>query len=160
VTCYKCWVILAMVLTRRLGCSVMSMPSQASNVSCGAILLLSHAGDDAAEVILTMVWCCYRVMLMITLPSQHWPWYGITAESCWRWHCLSFCREKKGGQSLLSPGITEPESDVSADSEHATSFLSELARLSRPGPRGKLHVGQIFLADNTHAHEHACFMCG
>jgi hypothetical protein len=76
------------------------------------MLLSSYADDNVAESTLAMIWYYCRVMLALTLPE--------------------FLSRKKGGQSLLSPGITKPESDISADSEHATSFLGELARLSRP----------------------------
>jgi hypothetical protein len=42
--------------------------------------LSSHAGDGAAEVMLVVVHCRYRVMLEMVLPNQHWSWCNVTAD--------------------------------------------------------------------------------
>jgi hypothetical protein len=44
----------------------------------------SHAGDSAAKVTLVVAWCHCRVVLAMTLPSRHWSWRDVVAESCWR----------------------------------------------------------------------------
>jgi hypothetical protein len=83
----RCWVMLAMVLTKRLGHDSMQMSS--------------HADDGVAES--CWWWCCrgdlvmarYRcwVILAMVLPSHAsdgvaeatWLWHDVNVESCWRW---------------------------------------------------------------------------
>jgi hypothetical protein len=65
---------------------VIALPRQFSR---DAILLLSHAGDGAAEVTLVMAQCRCRVMLVMSMLSHAgngaaemtWPWRDVAAES-------------------------------------------------------------------------------
>jgi hypothetical protein len=52
------------------------------DIDYGALLLLSHASDGAAES--CWRWRC-RVMLVMALPRRRWPWRDVIAKSCWRW---------------------------------------------------------------------------
>jgi hypothetical protein len=91
-----------MVLPRRLGRGAISRSSDDVNVeSCrrwrcrgdvgrGAMSLLRHAGDGAAEVTLAVAQCRCQVMLTTTLSSHAtdgaadatWPRRDVDAESC------------------------------------------------------------------------------
>jgi hypothetical protein len=64
--------------------------------------LSNFAGDGAAESTLVMARHHYRVLLAMALPSRHWPWHDVVAESCWRWHCQVVIRR---GVTLL-PSLT------------------------------------------------------
>jgi hypothetical protein len=52
--------------------------------------LPSLASSGAAEAMLVVARCCvescwgwhYRVMLVMALLRQHWPWYYVAVESC------------------------------------------------------------------------------
>jgi hypothetical protein len=45
----------------------------------------NHAADGVAEVVLAVTWRHRRVLLVMVLLRQRWPWHAITAESHWRW---------------------------------------------------------------------------
>jgi hypothetical protein len=98
-------------------CRVMLATALLRQLSCGVMLMLSHAGDDAAEA----TWpqrdvdaesyrrqCC-RVLLATTLlrplgrgvilmlshagngvVEMNWPQRDVDAESCW-WQCWRWC---------------------------------------------------------------------
>jgi hypothetical protein len=103
----------------------------------------SHAGNDAAEPRLAMTWRCCRLMITMTLSG--WLGRGVIS-------MLSHVDDDTAEMMTLIM-IRCGYLSLSPSGGRARSTLSTRTR-------GKLPVGQIFLAENTHAHEQACLMRG